>query len=60
MARSGFTAGDVAAEAARRSWTQCQECSRELVFQAGVSGRVIFQEAREPDRTSGRLTVAGY
>src|ERR1700723_620034 len=49
MARSGFAAGDVAAEAARRSWTRCQECGRELVFLAGVSGRVIFQEAREPD-----------
>ena len=46
MARSGFTAGDVEAETGRQSWTQCQECGRELVFHAGVSGRVIFQETR--------------
>jgi hypothetical protein len=46
MARSGFTAGDVVAEAARRNWTRCQECGRELAFQVGVSGRVVFQEAR--------------
>jgi hypothetical protein len=60
MARSGLTAGDVAAEAARRSWAQCQECGRQLVFHAGVSGGVVFQEARGPDRTSGGLPGAGY
>jgi hypothetical protein len=46
MARSGFTAGDVVAEAARRSWTKCEECGRELVFHAGVSGSVTFLETR--------------
>jgi hypothetical protein len=46
MARSGFTSGDVVAEAACRSWTRCLECGRELAIQAGVSGRVVFQEAR--------------
>jgi hypothetical protein len=34
------------ADPARRSWTLCQECGRELAVQAGVSGRVVFQEAR--------------
>jgi hypothetical protein len=42
MARSGFTAGDVAAESARRSWAECEECGRELVSQAGVFGSVTF------------------
>jgi hypothetical protein len=46
MARSGFTAGDIVAEAARRSWVECEECGRKLVFRAGVSGSVIFLEAR--------------
>jgi hypothetical protein len=46
MAHSGFTAGDVAAEAARRSWTVCEECGRELVFHAGVSGSVTFLEVQ--------------
>ena len=46
MARSGFTAGDVVAEAARRTWTECEECGRELVLHAGVSGSVTFLEAR--------------
>jgi hypothetical protein len=46
MAHSGFTAGDVAGEAARRSWTRCEECGRELVFHAGVAGRVTFLELR--------------
>ena len=46
MARSGFTAGDVVAEAARRSWTECEECGRDLVIHAGVSGRVSFLELR--------------
>jgi hypothetical protein len=46
MARSGFTAGDVVAEAARRTWTKCEECGRELVLHAGVSGSVTFLEAR--------------
>jgi hypothetical protein len=45
MARSGFTAGDVAAESARRSWTECEECGRELVSHVGVSGSVAFLEA---------------
>ena len=46
MARSGFTAGDIVAEAARRSWTECEECGRDLVIHAGVSGRVTFLELR--------------
>jgi hypothetical protein len=46
MARSGFTAGDVVAEAARRTWTECEECGRELVSHACVSGTVTFLEAR--------------
>jgi hypothetical protein len=41
-----FTAGDIAAEAGRRSWAQSQECGWELAFHAEVSGRVMFQEAR--------------
>jgi hypothetical protein len=45
MARSGFTAGDVAAESARRSWTECEECGRELVSHVGVYGSVTFLEA---------------
>jgi hypothetical protein len=46
MAHSGFTAGDVVTEAARRSWAECEECGQELVFHAGVSGSVTFLEAR--------------
>jgi hypothetical protein len=46
MAHSGFTAGDVVAEAARRSWTECEECGRDLAIHAGVSGRVTFLELR--------------
>ena len=46
MAHSGFTAGDVMAEAARRSWAECEECGQELVFHAGVPGSVTFLEAR--------------
>jgi hypothetical protein len=46
MAHSGFTAGDVVAEAARRSWTECEECGRDLVIHAGVAGRVTFLELR--------------
>ncbi len=46
MARSGFTVGDIVAEAARRIWAECEECGRELVFHAGVPGSVIFLEAR--------------
>jgi hypothetical protein len=48
MARSGFTVGDVVAETARRSWSACEECGRELVFHAGVPGSVIFLEVRQP------------
>jgi len=46
MAHSGFTAGDVVAEAARRNWTKCEECGRELVIHAGVPGTVTFLELR--------------
>ncbi len=46
MAHSGFTTGDVVTETARRSWAECAECGRELVFHAGVPGSVIFLEAR--------------
>ncbi len=46
MAHSGFTAGDVVAEAARWSWAECEECGQELVFHAGVSGSVTFLKAR--------------
>jgi hypothetical protein len=46
MAHSGFTAGDVVAEAARWSWAECEECGQELVLHAGVSGSVTFLEAR--------------
>jgi len=46
MAHSGFATGDVAAEAARQSWTECEECGRELVFHAGVTGSVIFLDVR--------------
>src|ERR1700683_5137821 len=48
MAHSGFAIDDVAVETAlqERSWTTCEECGRELVFHAGVSGSVIFLEAR--------------
>jgi hypothetical protein len=45
MAHSGFTAGNVVAETAPRSWAECGECGRELVFHAGVPGNVIFLEA---------------
>jgi hypothetical protein len=45
MARSGFTAGDVVAESACRSWTECEECDRELVCHVGVFGSVTFLEA---------------
>ena len=45
MARSGFTAGDVVADSARRGWTECDECGRELVFHVGVFGSVTFMEA---------------
>jgi hypothetical protein len=46
MAHGGFTAGDVVAETACRSWSECAECGRELVFRAGVPGSVIFLAAR--------------
>jgi hypothetical protein len=46
MARSGFCAGDVVAEAARRSWATCEECGQELVSRAGVPGAVVFLETR--------------
>jgi hypothetical protein len=31
---------------AARSWTECEECGRELVFHPGGSGSVIFLELR--------------
>jgi hypothetical protein len=46
MAHSGFTVGDVVAEAARWSWTKCEECGRELVGHAGVADQVTFLELR--------------
>jgi hypothetical protein len=48
MAHSGFAVDDVAVEARlrARSWTECEECGRELVFHSGVSGSVIFLELR--------------
>jgi hypothetical protein len=58
MAHSGFAIDDAAVETAlqARSWTECEECGRELVFHAGVSGSVIFLEVRRPayPRSSAR------
>jgi hypothetical protein len=50
MAHSGFAVHDVAVETAlqARSWTECEECGRELGFHAGVTGSVIFLELRRP------------
>jgi|ERR1700691_430906 hypothetical protein len=50
MAHSGSAIDDVAVEVQlrARSWTECEECDRELVFHAGVSGSVIFLEVRRP------------
>jgi hypothetical protein len=56
MAHSGFAIDDFAVETAlqARSWTEREECGRELVFRSGVSGSVIFLEVRRrpslPDR----------
>lgn len=46
MAHSGFAVDDAAVEARLRSWTECEECGRELVFHPGVSSSVIFLELR--------------